>query len=64
MAKRKTQAASLDFAFFEQLWRFYQENRGIVRRHYRELTKKFLDFNNPENAGAFLRQPQFEALEM
>ncbi len=64
MAKRKTQAASLDFAFFEQLWRFYQENRGTVRRHYRELTKKFLDFNNPENAGAFLRQPQFEALEM
>ena len=30
----------------------------------KELTRKFLDFNNPEkNPKAFLRQPQFEALE-
>jgi hypothetical protein len=56
--------ASLDFAFFLFLWHFYQVNRGTIRQHYKELTRKFLDFNNPErNPRAFLRQPQFEALE-
>ncbi|MCK6511917.1 DEAD/DEAH box helicase family protein [Myxococcota bacterium] len=67
MAKRsKSKAvASLDFAFFQALWFFYQDNRGTIRKHYKELTKKFLDFNNPErNPKAFLRQPQFEALEI
>jgi type III restriction enzyme len=59
-----TFSASLDFAFFRFLWQFYQSNRGPVRQNYRELTRKFLDFNNPDkNPKAFLRQPQFEALE-
>lgn len=58
-------SASLDFAFFEALWHFYESKRGTVRSFYRELTRKFLDFNNPEkNPRAFLRQPQFEALEI
>lgn len=57
-------AVSLDFAFFRFLWQFYQSNRGAIRQNYKELTRKFLDFNNPEkNPKAFLRQPQFEALE-
>lgn len=56
---------SLDFAFFHFLWQFYQANRGTIRSHYKELTRKFLDFNNPEkNPKAFLREPQFEALEI
>lgn len=56
--------ASLDFAFFRFLWRFYQDNSGAIRQNYKELTRKFLDFNNPDrNPKAFLRQPQFEALE-
>lgn len=60
----KAVSASLDFAFFQFLWHFYQANRGTIRTHYKELTRKFLDFNNPEkNPKAFLRQPQFEALE-
>ena len=60
----KAVSASLDFAFFQFLWQFYQANRGTIRTHYKELTRKFLDFNNPEkNPKAFLRQPQFEALE-
>jgi type III restriction enzyme len=60
----KVAGASLDFAFFQFLWQFYQANRGTIRQHYKELTRKFLDFNNPErNPKAFLRQPQFEALE-
>lgn len=66
MAKRaRTTSASLDFAFFRFLWEFYRGNRGTVRKHYKELTRKFLDFNDPErNPKAFLRQPQFEALEI
>ena len=65
MAKATTQDASLDFAFFHFLWQFYQANRGSIRSHYKELTKKYLDFNNPEkNPKAFLRQPQYEALEV
>ncbi len=65
MAKRPpATSASLDFAFFHFLWQFYQSNRGTIRSHYKELTRKFLDFNNPEkNPKAFLRQPQYEALE-
>lgn len=66
MPKRtKAVSASLDFAFFQFLWQFYQANRGTIRTHYKELTRKYLDFNNPEhNPRAFLRQPQFEALEV
>lgn len=57
-------SASLNFAFFRFLWQFYQDNRGAIRQNYKELTRKFLDFNNPEKSPtAFLRQPQFEALE-
>ena len=63
-AKTSTAGASLDFAFFRFLWQFYKDNRGTIRQNYKELTRKFLDFNNPErNPKAFLRQPQFEALE-
>lgn len=66
MAKRpKAASASLSFAFFNFLWEFYRANRGTVRSHYKELTRKFLDFNNPDrNPKAFLREPQFEALEI
>ena len=66
MARRaKPTSASLDFAFFNFLWDFYRGNRGTIRSHYKELTRKFLDFNNPEkNPKAFLRQPQYEALEI
>ncbi len=62
----KAVSASLDFAFFQFLWQFYQANRGTIRTHYKELTRKFLDFNNPEKTPpkAFLRQPQYEALEI
>jgi type III restriction enzyme len=54
-----------DFAFFRALWQFYEMNRRAMRPFYKELTKKILDFNNPQtNPKAFLRTPQFEALEM
>lgn len=66
MAKaKKASNVSLDFAFFQVLWQFYQANRGTIRKSQKELTKKFLDHNNPDkNPKAFLRQPQFEALEV
>jgi type III restriction enzyme len=65
MAKRATKSVNLDFAFFTHLHDFYRQNRGRIRTHYRDLTKKFLDFNDPDhNPRAFLRQPQFEALEI
>jgi type III restriction enzyme len=60
-----TSVVSLDFAFFRFLWQFYQANRRAIRQNYKELTRKFLDFNSPDkNPKAFLRQPQFEALEI
>lgn len=57
-------AVSLDFSFYRFLQLFYSDNKKVLRRSYKELTKKFLDFNDPERPGAFLRTPQFEALEM
>ena len=57
--------ASMEFAFFEFLRSFYLEKKGVIRNRYREITKKYLDYNDKEkNPEAFLRKPQFEALEM
>lgn len=66
MAKgKKKKEIALDFAFFEWLWEYYSANRGKIRSRYKQLTKKFLDYNDKEkNPDAFLRKPQFEALEM
>ena len=55
-----------DVPFYDYLWQFYAQNRKKVRSIYTPLTRKFLDFNDPgaKEADAFLRRPQFEALEM
>ncbi|MBY9068238.1 Tn7 transposase TnsA N-terminal domain-containing protein [Hyphomonas sp. WL0036] len=54
-----------DFAFFQALLNFYADNNGTIRRRYKQLTKQLLDFNDPElRSDAYLRQPQFEALEI
>src|SRR5690606_26289233 len=60
----KTKDFALEFAFFTYIREFYVENRGRVRSHYRNLSKKFLDFNDTSNPNSFLRRPQFEALEI
>ena len=53
------------FSFYEQLWYYYTTNRGKIRSRYNDLTKKFLAYNDRnDNSNAFLRKPQFEALEM
>lgn len=65
MASKNTTAFTEDFSFYQQLWFFYDSNRGKIRSRYNDLTKKFLCYNDcKENPDAFLRQPQFEALEM
>lgn len=65
MAAKQKQQFVEDYAFYEQLWFYYTNNRGKIRSRYNDLTKKFLAYNDKnENKEAFLRQPQFEALEM
>ena len=65
MAKKKV-AALADVPFYDYLWQFYAQNRRKIRPIYTPLTRKFLDFNDPgeKEADAYLRRPQFEALEM
>lgn len=54
-----------DFSFYSQLRYYYTSNRGKIRRNYKDITRKFLDYNDKSlNPNAFLRLPQFEALEM
>lgn len=54
-----------EFSFYEQLFVYYQSHKRLVKKNYRDLTKKFLSYNDKqENENAFLRKPQFEALEM
>lgn len=65
MAKTPQASFELGNAFYVHLLSFYKQNRGAIRQHYKKLTKVFLDYNDSEKrADAFLRTPQFEALEM
>lgn len=53
------------FAFYEQLRHFYLDNKGRIRKSYKRITLKILDYNDRSvNPEAFLRPPQFEAFEM
>lgn len=62
MAKKKESV--IETPFYRYLWNFYSRNKGSIRKHYKDLTKKILENANPDNAGAFLRRPQYEAFEM
>lgn len=65
MAKRSSKKPNVDFDFFTRLHDFYRANPGRIRNYYRNITKRFLDHNNPDrNPKAFLRKPQFETLEI
>ena len=44
----KSVAVQYDFPFFAHLRDFYVQNRGRIRQHYRELTRRYLDFNDPD----------------
>lgn len=56
---------SEDFAFYKEIKFFYETNRNKIRSRYNDLTKKFLAYNDrTQNPEAYLRLPQFEALEI
>jgi hypothetical protein len=62
MAKKKV---SNDYPFYQALRDFYVTDEPKIRRHFKDASKKILDFNDKrKNPNAFLREPQFEALEM
>jgi len=62
MAKKKI---SNDYPFYGALRAYYLEFKPNIRRYYKDLTKKILDYNDKSiNSHTFLREPQFEALEM
>lgn len=62
MAKKAK--SEIIFPFYEYLWHFYDNNRKKIRQSYTPLTRKFLAYNDPSDGNAFLRQPQYEALEI
>lgn len=54
-----------DYPFYQAILAFYKQNKGMIRKHYKDATKKFLDYNDKTIRNeAFLREPQFEALEI
>ena len=56
---------SNSFPFFDALKQFYIDNKGKIRRNYKDISRKYLDYNDKSiNPKAYLRKPQFEALEM
>lgn len=62
---KNTAEKSLDFAFFNFLRWYYISHKNNIRKTYTLITKKFLDYNDVNvNKNAWLRRPQFEALEM
>lgn len=63
MAKKQKQQ-QVDFPFYTYLNLFLAQEKKKIYSQFQPLTRKFLNFNNPENPNAFLRKPQFEALEM
>ena len=40
MAKKKESV--IETPFYRYLWNFYSKNKGAIRRHYKDLTKKIL----------------------
>lgn len=64
MAKRTRQQIEVEFPFYTYLNLFYKQERKKIVSAYKPLSRKFLSFNDPSNGTAYLRQPQFEALEM
>lgn len=57
-------AKQIEFPFYTYLRLFIDQERKNIYSSFKPLSKKFLNFNNPDNAGSFLRRPQFEALEI
>ena len=64
MARKKSTTTTIDFPFYQYLQYFLRTEHKRIYAEFKPLSKKFLNYNNPkENSKAFLRVPQFEALE-
>lgn len=64
MARKKSTTTAVDFPFYQYLQDFLRTEHRRIYAEFKPLTRKFLNYNNPkENAKAYLRPPQFEALE-
>ena len=62
--RKKSTTATIDFPFYQYLQYFLRTEHKRIYSAFTPLSKKFLNYNNPkENAKAYLRVPQFEALE-
>ena len=55
MARATRNQINLDFAFFTYLRIFYTENRGLIRNHFRDLSKKNPRFQRPRVGCIFAR---------
>src|SRR5687768_16661476 len=64
MAKLVTKTKDVEFPFYLHLKLFLDQEKRRIYSGFTPLSKKFLNFNNSDNARAYLRKPQFEALEM
>ena len=63
--RKKATTATIDFPFYQYLQLFVNQEHKRIYAAFKPLSKKFLNYNNPkENSKAYLRVPQFEALEM
>ena len=63
MARKKE--IVVETPFYKYLWDFYTNHKKLVRKYYKDLTKKILDNASLDNnPNAFLRIPQYEAFEM
>lgn len=62
MAKKKS--TNEIFPFYDYIWHFYEGHRKKIIATYTPLTKKFLAYNDPSEGTAFLRLPQYQALEI
>lgn len=60
MAKKN----KVELPFYKYLWNFYSANKSEIKKEYTVLTRRILAHANPENPGAFLRKPQYEAFEI
>lgn len=64
MARKKSIQEDVSFAFFDYIRVFLKNEHKRVYKSFDAVSRKFLNFNNPSaNTKAFLRLPQFEALE-
>ena len=62
MAKKQK---SVDYPFYQAILEFYQDKKKEIWKFYKPETRKILNYNDKEKRDdAFLRKPQYEALEI